>query len=163
MPEPETIQPSVGRRPALSFFTLGILLASSLGGIGCFGSAQRIAVVEPDRFRISELKRDDYSVLGDAKARHCRALIALWPLPIWFHIVPEFSLYGWIYNAEGEAWQRALESQPDADAVLLPRVTKEEVYVFWYHRVCYDVRAKAIRLILDSERPKAKLHVTPPP
>lgn len=141
----------------------GALIALSLTATACSSTSQQIPTLAPDKFRVSEMKREDYAILGDAKAQACRKVIALWPLPIWFQIAPSFSFYPWIWDAEEDAWQAALASQPQADAVLLPRKTQDSTYAFWFHKVCYEVRGKAIRIKPDDERGPPGAHLLPPP
>lgn len=141
-------------RLPVSSHSLAAVIAAALGiaATGCSSSFQQAPLIQPDQFRVSEMKRDEYQILGDASARACRNVVALWPIPIWFQVKPSFSFFSWVWNAENDAWQQALASQPSADAVLLPRTTKDETYAFWFHKVCYDVRAKAVRLKPDGER-----------
>jgi hypothetical protein len=130
------------------------LAGATLTLSACTTTHQAALVRVNETASVRSLSRDDYRMLGTAQGHACRTDIAFWPLPLWIQFggPTGFTVYGWPWNAEEDAWEKAFESAPEADAFLAPRSTKREVFLGWYHDVCFDVRGKAIRMISDDER-----------
>jgi hypothetical protein len=105
---------------------------------------------------LESLRRSDYSIVGTAKGEGCAKYVALWPIPI-FWVKRDGGAIKWFTaDAEGvatnAAWYQAIESLPEADAMISPRkrVKEENRFALWYRRDCVSLNGKGIEIHLDK-------------
>lgn len=134
--------------PALPVITAAILLSLA----GC--AAQRAAL--PGVMVHSEMgfQRGDYEVLQTAKGQGCVTFVGLFPLPFFFITSEDYGadLFGVDVGGTSReiAVYKAIQSIPDADALIIPRFHDEiKIGGIWYHQVCSTVTGKAIRFKTD--------------
>ena len=113
----------------------------------------------PEQLRVEALTRSQYEVLGRSSGEACAERYGLWPLPIWWVLdegrkVTGFGI-GLRNRAREGAEYLALESQPEADAIIEPRTFEASQGFGWYKKTCVVVRGKAIRVRRDDELDEA--------
>ncbi len=131
-----------------------VAVAVGIGGSGCSIRYAHVPHVEPV-FLKSQLKRSDYELVGPVKGESCATYVGLWPIPLWFVTSNEGSkLYGvgTREKAEEEAAFQAIDTSPDADAFIHPRVYVREVSGgIWFSKTCVVIKGKGIRMKTDQE------------
>jgi len=125
-------------------------------GAGCSTRIARIPIVPVPELKIEALTRADYRVIGPAQGEATASAVFLFPLPICWVTVSGGGTYMFRLNASRRArdlaMYNAVESVPNADAMLTPRFKDERSSVFvWYTRHHSVVTGKAIEI--KAEKP----------
>lgn len=139
-----------------------LLIVLGLTQLNCSYSkwkANAPGAAAPDEVRLEALTRAQYEVIDAAQGEACAEFVALWPLPIFWvqsdgrDAERSFALFGLgaAARAERAANHRALESQPEADSLVEPKVYSQSRAYGWYKKTCVRVDGKAIRIKTDAE------------
>lgn len=106
---------------------------------------------------LEPLRRSDYAVVGVGKGKGCAHYVALWPLPVFWVKREGGSLKWFSADAEGvatrAAWFEAIDSLPEADTMMSPRIQTQEDnrFALWYRRDCVSLSGKGIQIHLDKK------------
>ncbi len=147
----------------------GLFIGSCMFLISCkMRSAGMTAIKPPYEIEFEKLSRSDYEILGNVTGRGSVTSITLFPIPFgWKRANKDNGVYMFFGSltgmrdmyinkrAESIANYNAIQSIPDADAIIFPRYHIERSYFLpWYEKSDFIVKAKAIRIKTDTDLTK---------